>query len=331
MIKIIYNSELALKEFIYKCDRRHLDFFEYNFIKDEDIKEYYGNKILKTFEHPDSLNLIILKNNTPLGLLNVIRDFFDSDMLGYNCYKISDLAILSYSHSEIFEITKNMISELESYLKKKHHQFYVSISLNNNLFNSNFIFNSLLVNGFFYIQTLLTFVLISSKNKLILRKSKQPILIRKVKSTDVESVAALAQKSFKYSRFHLDPFLDYKKTNLLLKTSAENSILKHFVDIMYVAEYDEKIVGYYSAKKRIIPEFERTFGEATISAVDEDYRGMGIFSLLNESIINWFKINTDFAEMGTYLINYPVHKTWINCNLSLIRGVHQFSKLYLRS
>ncbi|NTU69473.1 DNA-directed RNA polymerase subunit beta' [bacterium] len=78
--------------------------------------------------------------------------------------------------------------------------------------------------------------------------------IRYANENDAEQVANLAQESFKFNRFHLDPFIDNKKASLLYKKSAENSILHGFVDIMFVAEINEKIAGYYSAKKKYIQE-----------------------------------------------------------------------------
>jgi hypothetical protein len=94
---------------------------------------------------------------------------------------------------------------------------------------------------------------------------------------------------------------------------------------MYIAEVDNNVVGYYSARKKYIPEFDMTFGDAIISAVDEKYRGKGIFSELNNCLLKWFNIHTDFAEMGTYISNIPVHRTWSKNGLSCIRGTYQLS------
>ena len=94
---------------------------------------------------------------------------------------------------------------------------------------------------------------------------------------------------------------------------------------MFVAENDNKVIGYYSGKKKFIAEFNITFGEAVISAVDENYRGLGIFKELNKYLLEWFYNNTDIAEMGTYIVNTPIHKTWNKNRLSIIRGVHQLA------
>jgi len=75
-----------------------------------------------------------------------------------------------------------------------------------------------------------------------------------------------------------------------------------------VAEIDGRIAGYYTGKKRYIKEFDRTLGEGIISAIDSQYRGRGVFTVLDNTILNWLADNSDFTEMGTYLGNFPVHK-----------------------
>ena len=120
----------------------------------------------------------------------------------------------------------------------------------------------------------------------------------------------------------------YKENaNRLLKDSAINSILNHYADVMYVAECEGKIIGYYSGKKQYINSLGISFGKAIISAVNSNYRGQGIFSLLDAWLLNWFIENTIIAEMGTYLANIPVHRTWIKKKLPLVRGIYQFSKM----
>jgi len=201
---------------------------------------------------------------------------------------------------------------------------YFSYSLNNNVNDQDIIFNSLTGLKYHYIHTLLTF---GSKGERFEQLKSKELVIRKVNIADAEAIAKLAQKSFSYSRFHLDPHLDNQKANILLSKSAINSVLDGFVDVMFVAEIKGKIAGYYSAKKKYIQEFELVIGDAVISAVGSEYQGKGIFSELDTHLLNWFSDNVNIAEMGTYLINYPVHRTWIKKGLRLVRGSHQFSKL----
>lgn len=323
----ICNIDL-INRFIGICPRNKLYLSEYTFLKELHLKEKFITDLSNLIEKAGSLNLVALENKIPIGMLNVVKDEFDSVMLQVPCYKIINIIVLSNDIKRISEIINALIEKLEIYINNSYNKFHITIPINNNVDNATEIFNILLNKGFYYIHTLLTFSHIKKSSHYNRKITNRKINIRTAKQTDVDDISNLAKKSFQYSRYHLDPNIDNSKGDILLKTSARNSILDGFVDIMFIAEYDNRIVGYYSAKKTFFKEFNINFGEAVISAVDERYRGMGIFSSLHQNLINWFDDNTEVAEMGTYLINSPVHKTWIKSGLNLIRGTHQLSKLY---
>ena len=325
MIEVVPLSLTLLNQIMKLADRSSLDYFEYKFVSDNDLKEYLFHTLKNTIKENESKTLVAVENLAPAGFVSMSKNDFDSQIFGFPCFQLT-LNIFSASFEKVSEITQALLNGVEKYCVKFSTKFYIYISLNNNTFNCQQIFNSLTDAGYYFINTLLTFSLIEKKN-FSLNKMENKIRIRKVRPEDVESVSNLAKKSFLFSRFHMDPFLDNKKANLLLKISAENSILRNFVDVIFVAEIKNKIVGYYSAKKRYISEFNKTMGIPVISAVDSKYHGKGIFTQLDNYILNWCSNNCDFTEVGTYLGNLPVHKTWINKNLILIRGTYQFSKL----
>ena len=318
----IHHSELIVG--IVK--RNQLHYHEYSFIGDDQLKKYFVNKTTSSLNSSDTHAIAVISDGNIMGIITCTKDHFDSENFGFACYRITDLLVFSEEFNEVNLVVKNLISTLEDELSSISKPFYLFFSLNSNMQNADHIFNSLTKNNFYFIHTLLTFR--SKKQRFESRQyfPEENILIRTANKSDVEQVANIAQGLFKFSRFHLDPFLDNERASLLLKRSAENSILQEFVDIMFVAEIQDKVVAYYSAKKRYIADFDKTVGDIVISAVDSKFRGLGLFSKLDDHILNWFADNTDFAEMGTYLGNYPVHKTWINKGLGLVRGTHQFSK-----
>lgn len=326
MIEVVPLTVSLLEEIIKLVDRSSLDFFEYKFLSDDELKEYLYQELKKTLNDNYSLTFVAVENLTPAGFVSVDKNEFDSHIFGHACFKLI-INVFSSSFKKVDEITRALLKEAESYCKQFNHEFYIYLSLNNNTFNCQQIFNSLTDAGYYFINTLLTFFL-KDKQDINFKKPSKKFSIREARKEDADEVAELAEKSFHYSRFHMDPFLDNKKADLLLKTSARNSILRNFVDVMFVAEVNDKIVGYYSAKKQFIKSFNRTFGISVISAVDSNYHGMGIFTQLDNFILNWYAQNCDFTEVGTYLGNYPVHKTWIRKNLGLIRGSYQFSKKF---
>lgn len=315
-----------LNTLISLIERTQCHYHEYTFLSNNQLTEYFSNRILNYLGNPDLIAFTIYNGSELKGMINCIKDKFDSEIFGFDCYRITDLLVFGESMDETRIIADRLISNVEINLPSKYRPVYLTFSLNNNLMNVDHLFNAVTASRFHYIHTLLTFKSEKERFEAAEFYPNEKLLIREANHNDVEQVAELAYKSFKFSRFHLDPFLDNSKACELLRTSAKNSILQGFVDIMFVAVINNKIVGYYSAKKRHINEFNRIAGEAVISAVDSDYRGLGIFSKLDAHLLNWFADNSDFAEMGTYLVNYPVHKTWIKKGLGLVRGVHQFSK-----
>lgn len=326
MYKVEKLEDRHIEIIAFSCEKSQLQYSEYSFIDRNQLIDYFINKTLKSLCNSDTYSYVLVKDDLIKGVIICVKESFDSSIFGFGCYRITELLVFSETFNQTKLIIKKLLSTLEEVLLLKEEPVYLTFSLNNNLKNIDFVFNALVQNHYYYIHTLLTFY--SEKTKVDLQNyyPEGNLKVREVNINDIDQVADLAQKSFKFSRFHLDPFLDDTKASILLKTSAINSIKNNFVDVMFVAEIENKVVGYYSAKKRYIEEFSKTVGEVVISAVDSNYRGLGIFSKLDSHILNWFSEHTDFSEMGTYLVNYPVHKTWINKGLGMIRGVHQFSK-----
>lgn len=308
--------------------RSQLPYQEYSFLSDDKLKDFFKNRLFDTLQDSSAHALIVVSDTGISGFINCEYNQFDSEIFEFGCYRITDFLIFSDDPQEISSVSTMLISSLEDLLASISLPYHLGISLNNNIINVDKLFNSLTSNKFYYLHTLLTFC--SRKNRFESHSyyPNEKVTIRTAKIDDAEQVSLLAKKSFKFSRFHIDPFLDDLKAGILLKTSAENSILHGYVDVMFVAEIDKKIVGYYSGKKSFAPEFNETIGKAVISAVDVSKRGLGIFSKLDAHLLNWFADLTGFSEMGTYLVNIPVHKTWVKKGLGIIRGSHQFSKFH---
>ncbi|WP_298324810.1 hypothetical protein [uncultured Dokdonia sp.] len=316
---------------IKSCSRSHFEYQEHRSLSIEQLSKYAKNSLDSLIAKSSTLAYSAHDNDVLLGIIFASKNEFDSEMFDLCCYQISKLFIFSEDASHINEIGTGLLDKLETELRDTYDEVHVSMGLNNNIQNMDVIFNTLAASNYYYLHTLLTFSSNKTENNNLIVEPNNKVIIREATDNDALQVASIAKKSFKYSRFHLDPFLDNEKSSNLLENSAKNSILNGYVDVMYVAEVDSKIIGYYSCKKRFIKEFDKTIATASISAVDSDYRGLGVFGTLNDNIIAWCGEFADFLEMGTYLANYPVHKTWINKGFKLVRGTHQFSKLLNKS
>lgn len=326
MIKTEPLSIALLDQLINSADRSSIEYFEHKALSDQELKNHLYNKLRNTIGRNGAITYVAIENSGPVGFISAELNDFDSRFFGFPCVHLT-INVFSSSYEKVREIIIRLLNETENYYKQYDSQFYTFISINNNTFNCRQIFNSLAVTGFCFISTLLTYSVPDITEEPV-NSTGQGFSIREAGMEDIDAVASLAEKSFHYSRFHMDPFLDNRKADLLLKTSAENSIKENFVDIMFVAEIKNKIVGYYSAKKKYIEELNRTFGISVISAVDPEYQGMGIFRHLDDHILFWYVSNCDISEVGSYLGNIPVHRTWAQKKLKLLRGTYQLSRMH---
>jgi len=315
-----------LDQLIVCADRSSIEYFEHKAILDPELKNHLYNKLRNTIGRNETITFVAIENSRPVGFISAAINDFDSRFFGFPCIHLT-LNVFSASFEKVSEIIRRLFKETEQYCRKYDSRFYTFISINNNTFNCQPIFNSLTGEGFYFISTLLTYS-VPEKTEQPVNNTEQGFNIREAVMGDINAVASLAEKSFHYSRFHMDPFLDNRKADLLLKKSAENSITDNFVDIMFVAEFKNKIVGYYSAKKKYIEELNKTFGISVISAVDPEFQGMGIFKQLDNHILYWYVNNCDISEVGSYLGNLPVHRTWAQKKLKLLRGTYQLSRMY---
>lgn len=300
-------------------------YHEYPIADTDRLRAGFIRKTLEIGRLAGGRSLAAVSGNTITGILSCVTDDFDSAAFGFNCYRITDLLVFSSEGQTVSETVAGLLATLKKELSASGFPYHLTFSLNNNMYNSGQIFNCLVANGFYYIHTLLTFSSVKRSFDVHDFYNGDKMTVRPAEKHDAQQVAALAKNAFRYSRFHLDPFLDNEKAGDLLKKSAENAILEKFVDVIFVAEINGKIAGYYSGKKNRRDDLGLTIGSAVISAVDPAYRGIGVFSGLDAHLLNWFAENTDFAEMGTYLANTPVHKAWITKGLGIVRAMHQFS------
>lgn len=331
---MLYFTEFCqadLEDVIAISTRKHMHLHEYSFLKDENLFGKFKLKLQSNLVKTDAIAFTVKTDQQVVGYIECQEDVFDSEYLGLRCFRITELILLNDDHSKVSMNAKFALKSLKNRLQGEFGNGYLFSSLSNNCPNLLEIFNSYTDCGLNYIHTLLTFSQLSMqdrKNDISTTLSSEEIIIREAKKEDLPYLEQMALTSFKFSRFHMDPLLDDEKASELLKVSVRNSLIDGFADVIFVAEYKNIPVGYYSGKKRFDNVLKITMGEAMISAVSQDIRGKGVFKLLNAAMLNWFSEHTDVAEMGTYLINAPVHRTWIGNNLPLVRGTHQFSQIF---
>lgn len=325
MVKIKSIQRETVEEIVDLSSRNALPYSEYNFLPTEMLRKSLKNVLLMTISKEGTIAKALYFHNRLAGYFIIEKAAFDSEIFEINAYRISFLDIFEqdpFTYRNTLQKVVREIKQTESSLKIK----YLVYSINTNNSDSALQLSCLIENQFYLINTLLSFSLSDKNIRLENTGKNTDILIRKAKLDDVEEIVAIAGNSHRLNRFYLDPNLDKQKCDVLHATSARNSIIQGFADIVFVAEYQGKIIGYYSGKKKQLNDLNLVFGEALISAVNKDYRGKGVFSLLDNALLTWFMNETDYSEMGTYINNPAIYKTWIKKGLHLIRGNYQIAK-----
>ena len=323
------NKFVTMKRIICELESTNFayyDFHEYKLITSASLRDLYYAKLIRQCESDNAEIIVTESKGTINGFAVIESEPFDSEIFGYAIYKCKTIITLSKELAHKQESLNKLISNIDEFIQRKHKRAYLLISLNNNNPDNILAMNIFMKHAYYYLHTLITFSFQKDEFNKLHFSGNNEVVIRPARAEDVDKIVWLASNSFHFSRFHLDPYLDKKKANELLGKSAYNSIIDHFVDIVFVAVLNDQVVGYYSAKKHYIPKLSLTYGEVVIVAVDQKVRGRGIFKALNREMISWFHTNTDFAEMGTYLGNIPVLRTWTKNGLSIVRGTHQLSK-----
>jgi len=306
--------------------REFLNLFEYKIFSTDQLRLNTISVLNSCLSNENNFSISVLEDKKLKGYIIIEFMPYDSHIFEFNVYKISDFCFLGKNDSENSQIIQIILDELKNkidYLGIK----YLIISINANISIASLFLNLLIKNSFYFINTLITFKM--EKGDYGRVKLSEPkdnkVKVREIGKEDIGEIIEIAKNSYKIDRFHLDPNLDKNKCNLLYEQSAINSISNGYADIVFVAEYNNKIVGYFSAKKHVNQVLGINFGIGLVSAVSENVRNMGVFSLMNNHILEWCYYNTDITELGTYITNIPVHRTFIYNRLNIIRGTYQLA------
>jgi len=306
--------------------REMFDQFEYPLFSDTQLRNDFIASTSVFVSHESNV-IISVTAGSKLKAFTLMEYLqFDSEIFGFNVYRITKIYIGGKDASENSLLLGLLLSEITKQVRNKHIKYLVT-AINSNNSNQATLLNFLLGNRFRFINTLISFKMTKDEYKgvYLYQPKTKDIFVRKATYQDSEAIVNLAAKSYKINRYHLDPALDRDACDRLHATSVYNALMNGFADMVIVAEYQGNVVGYYTAKKKYYPELEVVFGHGLLTAVDESVRGLGIYSQMNNNILKWYSEHTDIAEMGTYVNNIPIHKTFTNNGLSIIRCVHQLS------
>jgi GNAT superfamily N-acetyltransferase len=244
---------------------------------------------------------------------------WDSEVLGL---PVARLAQVVFDEEDEARTIERLLDDVFAEVERRGAR-YLTIALPAHAPAAARVFNALVARGAYFINTLLTFALEGKREPP--SREASAVSVRTATPADRDAIVDLAARSYRITRFHLDPNLDRAACDRLHARSAENQVAHGFADVVFVAEYAGRVIGYYSGRKHHDPILGATIGTAIISAVDEEARGLGAFARMNDHLLAWFAANCDLSEMGTYVNNTPVHRTWIRNGLPIVRATHQLA------
>lgn len=178
--------------------------------------------------------------------------------------------------------------------------------------NEKSMINIAISSGYSLVDILVEFVF---KKDTQLLNIQHKCVLRDCDESDLPELKRIARCSFKHDRFHSDSNLKKELCDLYYEKWMENSFYG-FADRVIVAEYDGNPVGFTTAKKGSNNEN----GHLVLSAVSEEYRGIGIYTSMIHEGVSWImKENPEVQGIivGTQIDNINVMKAWIKLGFTI--------------
>ena len=167
--------------------------------------------------------------------------------------------------------------------------------------------------GFAVVEVNVTF---SRQPEPVEHRPNPDVIVKDVEPREHEVVLKIAESSFVYSRFHLDPQIENDSANAVKREWVRNYILGHRGERLLVANYREEPVGFLA----VLSTRDDTGNRVRIIdliAVAKSYQGTGI----GRSLVNYFVNDSaeDYSavKVGTQVANIPSMSFYEKCGFHI--------------
>lgn len=143
------------------------------------------------------------------------------------------------------------------------------------------------------------------------------IIIRDVRHEDEAEVLEIAESSFVYSRFHLDPSVSKELANKIKREWIANYISKQRGERLLVAEVDGKPAGFLA----LLVTNEKV-GVIDLIGVDKNMQAQGIGKRLVQFHINDAVKKYSSLLVGTQIANIPSMRLYQNCGYNISNSTY---------
>lgn len=147
--------------------------------------------------------------------------------------------------------------------------------------------------------------------------SNEKIIIRDVKPEDENDVLCIAESSFVYSRFHLDPLFSKELADKIKREWIANYIRKQRGERLLIAEINNKPVGFLA----LLVTSEKV-GVIDLIGVDKTMQGQGIGKRLIQYHINDAVKKYSSLVVGTQIANIPSMRLYQACGYNVSNSTY---------
>lgn len=144
------------------------------------------------------------------------------------------------------------------------------------------------------------------------------------------SLSSFSDRNIWSDRFHGDSYLSPQKSDELYVKWLVNCCVGREADIVLCARIKQKPVGFITAKYdgEIKKWFGKKIARIPLNAVDEKYRGRGIYKALACELLSVLKrAKTDYAVITTQLNTKAVAKVWMGLGAKIDSAKMVFHKI----
>lgn len=142
--------------------------------------------------------------------------------------------------------------------------------------------------------------------------TNENIIVRDVKPEDENDVLNIAETSFIYSRFHLDPLVSKELADKIKHEWIANYIRKQRGEKLFVAELDGKPAGFLA----ILVTNDKV-GVIDLIGVAKDMQGLGVGKRLVQFHINDAVKKYPSLLVGTQIANIPSMRLYQTCGYEI--------------
>ena len=143
------------------------------------------------------------------------------------------------------------------------------------------------------------------------------VLIDEMQPDQHQAALDIAASCFKFSRFHLDPFISEKIANQIKHDWILSYIQKQRGERLFVALREQQPVGFLAALSSV------TQGKRVriidLIGVDKRFQNQGVGKALVTFFINYYKDQSDLLQVGTQVANVPSIRLYQKLGFSIVK------------